>query len=71
MRYDVYICYFKKCSKCPTDIDVDRCKMYFKFSDLEHDINTMVERISIYQPQRTKTILMTLASLGGMFYLSW
>jgi ABC-type multidrug transport system fused ATPase/permease subunit len=71
IRYDLYICYFSKCAKLHDEIDVDRCKMYFKFSDLEQDIKTMAEKIGKYQRVRSRRVLMSLGSLAGLFYYSW
>jgi len=42
MRYDLYISYFQKCCKMKEPLEVEKSKSYFKFKELEVDIDILV-----------------------------
>ena len=71
LRYDMFLCYFRKCTRFTNPVDKEKNKQFFDLNKIEADISVLEQNISHFMPLRVKRILISLMSIISMFIISW
>jgi len=71
LRYDIYLTYFKKCTKLVQPVDKVQSSKFFNFKDIEQDISTLEYHTAVQSPIGLRRKILSFASLVGLFVSSW